>query len=108
MITFSVKDYSDEVLRDFDRQVNIGLKAVGQRAEGYAKEECPVAEGRLRDSISNKVQDKDVYIGTNVEYAPYVEYGDYQHKVGNKHFLKNAAANHSEEYKNIVETSLKA
>lgn len=105
MITFSFKNYSDQVLRDFESQVNRGLKAIGQRAEGYAKKDCPVDTGRLRNSISNKVQDDAVYIGTNVEYAPYIEFGHHDYPA--QHFLKNAAANHAEEYKNILETSLK-
>ena len=107
MITYSFKDYSDQVLREFENKVNRGLKAIGHKAEGYAKKDCPVDTGRLRNSISNKVQDKDVYIGTNVEYAPYQEYGT-SRGIEAKHFLKNAAANHAEEYKNILETSLQA
>jgi hypothetical protein len=51
-----------------------------------------------------------VYVGTNVEYAPDIEYG---HKtrsgktVKGKPFLKPAIENHMDEYKNILETELK-
>jgi len=40
---------------------------------------CPVDTGRLRQSIAREVTDTDNgivgVVGTNVEYAPYVEYG---------------------------------
>lgn len=51
-----------------------GLERCGLAAEGYAKDLCPVDTGNLRNSISHAI-DKGgdtVYIGTNVEYAPYV------------------------------------
>jgi phage gpG-like protein len=67
-----------------------------------------VDTGRLRNSISHEVVENDVYIGTNVEYAPYVEYGEYKHTTGKNHFLRDAATNHSEHYKKIMEAALKA
>ena len=69
-----------------------------------------VDTGRLRNSISNKVVEKEpaVYIGTNVEYAPYVEYGDYRHLTGKKHFLRDSVANHADHYQQIVEAVMKS
>lgn len=47
--------------------------------EAEAKKKCPVDDGQLRNSIQSKVVDKDSVVDgeifTNVEYAPYVEYG---------------------------------
>lgn len=42
-----------------------------------AKLKCPVDTGRLRDSIQYKLDSfkLQAIIGTNVEYAPYVEFG---------------------------------
>lgn len=41
-----------------------------------AKQYCPVDTGRLRSSISFEVDTRaTATVGTNVEYAPYVEYG---------------------------------
>lgn len=49
------------------------------RVETAAKRLCPVDTGRLRSSITHEVAvDLDglvARIGTNVEYAPYVEFG---------------------------------
>lgn len=100
----------DEVIKATTEQIFIGLEAIGVEAEGYAKDECPVDTGRLRASLSHKVvtDEKAVYIGTNVEYAPNVEYNDNaSHKTGKAHFLRDAATNHSDRYRAIMEAALK-
>ena len=54
-------------------------------------------------------QANEVYVGTNVEYAIAQETNDYyKHTVGGAHFLKNAAANHGETYRKILEKQLKS
>jgi hypothetical protein len=45
------------------------------------------------------------YIGTNVEYAPYVELGAQGREP--VHMLQKAASEHSSEYKRLMEASLK-
>ena len=50
-------------------------------------------------------KDSAVYIGTNVEYAPYVENGTSKMKA--RPFLKPAATEHGAEYKKLMEDSLK-
>lgn len=121
MAKVEIQDNSKEVLSAFGKQIKIALKSVGHTAEGYAKEECPVGTpestgikgyigGTLRNSISNEVVEdaQEVYIGTNVEYAPYVEFRDnVHHQTGKAHFLRDSASNHADEYKNIIETALK-
>ena len=103
-----VTSHTSEVLAAMHEQVAIALESIGQEAEGYAKDDCPVDTGRLRNSISHAVEGDDVYIGTNVEYAPYVEYGDYRHTTGKRHFLRDAAVNHGDHYKAIAEAALKS
>ena len=108
-MSFKMVDNSGKALSEFNAKLTRGLAAVGMTAEGYAKKECPYDTGRLQNSISNEVEENNVYIGTNVEYAVYVEFNDKaKHPSGNAHFLRNAAANHSNEYKQIVEASLKS
>jgi HK97 gp10 family phage protein len=51
------------------------LQAAGLIVEGQAKELCPVDSGRLRNSINSEVKDDSAFVGTNVHYAPHVEYG---------------------------------
>lgn len=92
-----------EALDASKEQIARALEAIALQAEGYAILNCPVDTGRLRDSITHEVEDNVAYIGTNVEYAPYVEFNDNaQHKVGKAHFLRDAVADHSDEYKQIA------
>ena len=64
-----------------------------------------VDTGRLRNSISHAVDGEAAYIGTNVEYAPYVELGARGRK--GKHMLQRAATEHTDEYKRLMEDSMK-
>ena len=64
-----------------------------------------VDTGRLRNSISHTVDGEAAYIGTNVEYAPYVELGARGRK--GKHMLQRAASEHTDEYKQIMEDAMK-
>ena len=43
--------------------------------EREAKENAPVASGELRRSIQSKVMGNEGEVGTDLFYAPYVEYG---------------------------------
>lgn len=56
---------------------NLALEAIGAKAEEYAKENSPTSDhgGRLKNSMTHIVEGDSVYVGTNVEYAPYVELG---------------------------------
>ena len=105
------------------------LEKCGMTAEGYAKKLAPVDTGNLRNSISHKVSDDAVYIGTNNEYAAYVELGTgihypggrrdpwvYQDDKGEWHrtsgqeaqpYLKPAVADHAAKYRKIIEDELK-
>ncbi len=51
------------------------LPAAGVLVSGDAKRRSPVDMGQLRSSIGYEVDKDEVKIGTNVEYAIYVEYG---------------------------------
>ena len=64
-----------------------------------------VDTGRLRNSISHTVDGEAAYIGTNVEYAPYVELGA-RGRPG-VHMLQRAAMEHADKYKQIMEDALK-
>lgn len=87
------------------RQIETALEKVGLTAERYAKLACPVDTGRLRGSISHTHDKNTAYIGTNVEYAPYVEMGTVNTKA--QPYLKPAITDHIQEYKNIIEQELK-
>ena len=104
-MSYTTKDNTKEVLSAMDKAIERGLEAIGLTAEGHAKKETPVDTGRLRNSISHAVEDKSAYIGTNVEYAPYVELGARGRK--GKHMLQRSATEHADEYKRLMEESMK-
>ena len=104
-MSYTFKDNTDEVLSALERAKKRGLEAIGLTAEGHAKKETPVDTGRLRNSISHATDDDAAYIGTNVEYAPYVELGA-RGRPG-VHMLQRAASEHGSEYKQIIEDAMK-
>ena len=57
------------------------------------------------DGTAEGKKGSGVYIGTNVEYAPGIELGTHR-KAGAVHFLQDAATNHSDEYKKLMEESM--
>lgn len=106
-MNWTMKDNTDEVLSAIEKAKKRGLEAIGLVAEGHAKKITPVDTGRLqlRNSISHATDDEAAYIGTNVEYAPYVELGSPTIKA--HHMLQRAATEHTDEYKRIMEDSMK-
>ena len=113
---------------DLEAAIARALEECGLVAEGYAKKAVPVDTGRLRNDISHKVSGNSAYIGTNTEYAAYVELGTgkfyeggrqdpwvYQDEHGNWHrtngvkprpFLKPAVADHAQTYRAIIDEEL--
>ena len=71
----------------------------------------PTAEmhGGEKETASTD-EEEVVYVGTNVYYAPYVEYG-YTTRGGKKkapkRFLRNALKNHMSEYEGILRNEMK-
>lgn len=128
---FQIKtDNTKKVLQALNQQTINALEICGGKAETYAKRKCPVDTGILRNSISHKVNESEgkCYIGTNTDYAPYVELGTgiyysggrrtswtYEDAKGNWHmtrgakaqpFLKPAVADHAKEYNTIIKKSM--
>ena len=106
-----------EIKAELANRIPVILEALGLEAEGnavteinllvYDTPESPnyVRTGRLKGSITHAVGDNEAYIGTNVEYAPYVELGT--HKMAARPFLRNAISHYTDDYKRIVEEGLK-
>ena len=98
------KDNSQQILSAMEKGKRNALTAIGATAETYAKKATPVDTGRLRNSISHSVDGEAAYIGSNVEYAPYVELGTSRAKA--HHMLQKAATEHSAEYKRLAEDAV--
>jgi len=81
-VEFKVLDNTKKIILEKDQLVEIALHVIGTKMADYAAENLErsprrVDTGRLKNSLTHRVEmDEDaVYAGTNVEYAPYVEYG---------------------------------
>lgn len=107
-INIHVTSYTDEVIAEVKRKGKMALESIGGTAEGYAKDDSPVDTGRLRNSIAHDEDDNETRVGSNVEYAPFVEFMDRTHKVGKAHFLRDSIAKHEDEYRAIIEAALNA
>lgn len=99
-------DNRDEFKRGMEAALATALEEIGLTAEGYAKRACPVDTGWLRNSITHIVDEggKCAVIGTNVEYAPYVELGTRHQKP--QPYLKPAAEDHESTYRSIFRKHL--
>lgn len=65
-----------QVRSDSNSVVERGLLRAGNKVRNTAVLLCPVDTGELRNSIRvEKIAPQTVAVGTNLEYAPYVEYG---------------------------------
>jgi phage gpG-like protein len=138
------KDNTKEILEGLDAAVEKVLTMIGIKAEKYAKALCPVGTvestgkkgyrgGTLRNSITFEVETENdggtVAIGSNVEYAPYVELGTgpyftqppdwetFQSTRGSgssfgyvsaRPYLRPAIESHLKEYATIIENELKS
>lgn len=70
----------NEVIGDFEAleqlDMTLTLNQAGVLVQDTAKELAPFNEGTLSRSITHYLpDDKTVVVGTNLSYAPYVEYG---------------------------------
>ena len=116
-VNINVKSNVDLFKNALPEQIGMALEAIGLTAEKHAVEEISrvvydtpespnyVRTGRLRNSISHAMDDDSAYVGTNVEYAAYVELGT--SKMAPRPFIRPAAANHADEYKQIVKAALR-
>lgn len=101
-----IQDNTEQVVDGIDSAIGAALEEIGLLAENYAAKKCPVHTGNLRGSITYEVYtgDNAVYIGTNVEYAPYVELGTSRQKA--QPFLRPAASEHGAQYRKVLEKAL--
>lgn len=102
----SWEDHTQEAIDAKDIAVERALEAIGLAAEGYAKLLCPVDTGRLRNSITHDVRAEEdaVYVGTNVEYAAYVEFGTSRMKA--QKYMEPAIKDHKDEYEAIARKAI--
>lgn len=107
-----VKSNVDDIKREVDQKVLKALETIGLKAEAYAKksltEQHAVDTGRLRNSVTHEVfaEKKEVHVGTNVEYGPYIEFGTSK-GMKPRPYIRPSIENHIDEYRSIIESALK-
>lgn len=131
---YKFTDNSQQAKEELKGRAIEALTQCGMLAESYAKKLCPVDTGNLRNSIGNRVVSSEpaVYIGTDVEYAPYVELGTGIYAVGGegtdkdswvykgddgkwhmaypqkpKRFLRKAVSKHAKQYRRIIDKAIR-
>lgn len=117
-------DNTDAIKKATAEAIYNALDIIGAKAADYAAGLAPVQTANLKNSLTHQVvqEEQAVYVGTAVEYAPYVEFGHHQEVgryvpaierrlvrdfVPGKPFLKPAIENHLDEFKSILENELK-
>lgn len=130
-----VENNVEKVLKMSDEAIVKALTEMGMVAEASAKGACPVDTGLLRNSITTALDgaamgikkykaDKGgktgsyggkmpaegggkraVYIGTNVEYAPYIENGT--SRMAARPFLLPSVQNNKDKFVTIIKKNMK-
>lgn len=83
-----IKDNSDAFKRELEQRIKQKLGESAAYVEREAKEIVPRKTGTLARSINHDVDGNRAVVGSNIEYAPHVEYGTA--KMGAKPFLRPA------------------
>ena len=133
-VTITVESWTPEIKAALDNAVARALLAIGERAEGHARDIVVdagrVDTGNLQTSITHREGDDFTAIGTNVKYAIYHEVGTgiYASQGGGRktpwwykdakgewhvtrgvkplHFLTKAVTENADEYKQLIKDSL--
>lgn len=99
-----LENNTEYVKNAMNRALAAAMEEIGLAGERFAKDKCPVDTGRLRNSITHVHDEGKVYLGTNVEYAPYIEFGTSRQDP--RPFLTPAATQHTQFYKSILKKHL--
>ena len=68
-------DNTDKVLAEIERLTQQRLETAAQMVERTAKQMVPVKTGTLKRSITHVIQKTKAIIGSNLNYAPWIEMG---------------------------------
>ena len=108
-MNFTFTSNKSQVLAALKAAEERALEICGGTAEAHAKVNITrnhsVVTGNLRNSIAHgQLDDKTEAVGSNVEYAPYVELGT--RKMHAKPYLVPAIEGHAGEYQRIIQQEL--
>lgn len=105
-IAFAIAGETPKVVKDG----GMSGQSYQSNAKNKRGESIPITKGKYTGKMAKAEGEKAVYIGSNVQYAVYVEYGA-THANGTEmkanHFLQNAIYKHKDEYKQMIEAGLR-
>lgn len=112
-IELEVKNNVSDVSKRLMNALEKAGIAIGADATGFMADNCPVNTGNLINSLGavHDVHEDsvDVYIGSKgVDYAIYVEEGNYHHINGTNHFIRKSATEHSDVYRKRLKDALRS
>ena len=135
VVDFKFTDNKADIEAALKEKIYAWLEAIGEDAASTSAKFAPVDTGTLKNSISSAVdeQNQQVFIGTNVEYAIYHEFGTGKYASGGggrstpwayqdektgewrwtagvpaRHFLQFGCTAHKDQYKQMLEQALKS
>lgn len=136
MSSVDYTDNGEQILRELEEALQKAARMIGGSIEGHAKEACPVDTGLLRNSITyaiggeapaeqmytsndggavgqytgqapnDKKGEVTVYVGTNVQYAPYQELGAPNRGIEARPFIRPAFEDNTQEFEQIFKKCL--
>lgn len=118
MAGFIFRSNRAKVERALKSAIDIGMESVAQEAEANAIAEVTelvydtpasktyIRTGDLRKSITHRYvpEEQTAYVGANIDYAPYVEFGTIHMKA--RPFLSNSVQKYKKEYQVILQDAL--
>lgn len=75
---YALADDLKQAKRKTQRELRVAVAKVVEQTTKTAKSLAPVDTGNLRDSIEGTVRGSTGEVGTDLEYAQYVEFGTYK------------------------------
>ena len=99
-----ISDFTDEITYGIKLAIHRALVRIGGEVVSYAGKLIHNVTGNLSRSLTYYVEGDSVYVGTNCEYAQFVEEGTSRSKA--KPYLRPAAEGHVDEWRQILEEEL--
>ena len=95
-------DWENQVVKTIKVETPGKIEELITAGASFAKTDTPVDTGRLKSSItSEKINNESGVYGTNVEYAPYVEYGAPKRNIKPQPFMATSFLKLKKAYKRI-------
>ena len=97
----------ESVTHSYHASYGSNRSSSGKRYSAGSKNAGSVGFGSFSGTIG-QAEDHICVVGSNVEYAPVVEFKDMKHITGKAHFLRDGAMNHIDEIRDVCQKTLRS